>query len=166
MVSRILPVIVVWFDKKKGRPFAPVLPSPICGPKAGLLAEALGIIDVPCYQIPAEDLLYELVRKNRYILVVNIVGITLRPGGTISELWNQHRELAERVIAEILDIQEWLCRQKLPRERLIAGMLAGFEGDPNHVCMGRSARERLRRALRYAEEAGIPTPTLQAIAKA
>jgi len=156
-------VIVVWFDKKKGRPFVPVLPTPVAGPRAGLIVQSLEAIEVPCHAIPDEELLYELVRKNLYILTINIAG--LRTGGTVSELWERHRELAEKTAGEILDIQEWLTQTRLPRERLMAGMLEGFAGDPNHICTGRTAPVRLRRALDHARAAGIATPTLASIAE-
>lgn len=156
-------VIVVWFDKKKGRPFVSVLPTLVAGPKAELVFRALTRIDVPCRSIPEDELLFEMVRKNLYILTINIAG--LRTGGTVSQLWEQHRSIAQAVASEILDIQEWLAGESLPRERLMRGMLQGFDGDPNHICMGRSAPVRLRRALRIAREAGIDTPTLDAIAR-
>lgn len=155
-------VIVVWFDKKKGRPFVAVLPTPVCGPNAALVTRALGAIEVPCFEIPTEKLLYELVRKNLYILTINIAG--LRTGGTVSDLWFQHRSLAQAVANEILDVQEWLTQTKLQREELMSGMLEGFAGDPQHICTGRTARDRLLRALKYAGEAGIETPALRAIA--
>ncbi len=157
-------VIVVWFDKKKGRPFVAVLPTPVCGPNAHLITHALRAVEVPCLEIPAGELLYELARKNLYILTINIAG--LRTGGTVDELWSQHRALAEAVANEILDVQEWLTQTKLPRARLMAGMLEGFAGDPQHICTGRTARDRLQRALKHAGEAGISTPTLHAIATA
>jgi hypothetical protein len=155
-------VIVVWFDKKKGRPFVPVLPTLAAGPKASLAVQALEAIEVPSREILSDDLLCELVRKNLYILTINIAG--LRTGGTVGELWDHHRPLAEAVAGEILDVQEWLAQCKLPRERLMAGMLEGFAGDPRHICTGRTAPARLRRALKFAREAGIRTPALQEIA--
>jgi hypothetical protein len=155
-------VIVVWFDKKKGRPFVAVLPTPICGPMAPLVTRALRALDVPCREIPAGELFYELVRKNLYILTINIAGI--RTGGTVGDLWAKHRKLAQAVASEILDVQEWLAQVELPRERLMTGMLEGFAGDPQHICMGRTAKERLQRVLQHAREAGIGTPTLQEIA--
>jgi hypothetical protein len=155
-------VIVVWFDKKKGRPFVSVLPTPVAGPGAGLIIRSLRVIDVPCREIPPEELLYEMVRKNLYILTINIAGI--RAGGTVSELWSRHRPLAKGVAGEILDLQEWMAGQPLPRARLMAGMLEGFDGDPKHICMGRSAPVRLKRALRLARSAGIATPWLDDIA--
>jgi len=155
-------VIVVWFDKKKGRPFVSVLPTPAAGPNAGLIFRSLRVIDVPSWEIPDSELLYQMVRKNLYILTINIAGI--RSGGTVSELWQHHRALAAGIAGEVLDLQEWLAGQSLPRERLMAGMLEGFEGDPRHICTGRSAPVRLQRALRYAREAGIATPLMDGIA--
>jgi len=158
-------VIVVWFDKKPGRPFVPVQPTPVCGPQASLIVQSLETIKVPCHEIPPGELLYELARKNLYILTINIAGIQMPPGGTVSELWHHHRELAEAVAGEILDIQEWLADTELPRARLMAGMLKGFDGDPRHVCRGRTAPQRLWRSLKLAQAAGIGTPTLQKIAE-
>ncbi len=155
-------VIVVWFDKKKGRPFVAVLPTPVAGPGAALVRRALERIGVPCREMPAEDLLYEMARKNLYILTINIAGI--RAGGTVSELWDRHRALAEGIASEILDIQAWLAGAALPRERLMAGLLEGFAGDPQHICMGRTAPVRLERALRLAREAGLATPWLDGVA--
>jgi len=45
---------------------------------------------VPNWEIPPNELLYELVRKNLYILTINIAG--LKTGGTVGELWGKHRE--------------------------------------------------------------------------
>jgi hypothetical protein len=155
-------VCVVWFDKKKGRPFVAVLPTPVCGPKAGLIVGALRVLDVPSWEIPPEELLYELVRKNLYILTVNLAG--LRTKGTVGELWTHHRALAEAVAGEILAIQEWLAGTELPRDRLLTGLVEGFAGDPEHLCTGRTAPQRLRRVLELAREAGIGTPVLRDIA--
>lgn len=158
-------VIVVWFDKKKGRPFTAVLPTPVCGPDAPLVIHALEAIDVPCDPIPSEHLLYELVRKNLYIFTINIAGMRMAPGGTVCELWGKHRTLTESVAKEILAIQEWLTDVTLPREKLMAGMLEGFFGDPDHICVGRTAPKRLKRILNIAREAGISIPVLQEIAE-
>lgn len=156
-------VIVVWFDKKKGRPFVAVLPTPVAGPQAHRVSQALQAVDVPCYPIAPTELLFELVKKNLYILTINIAGLRLRQFATVGELWRDHRALAEAVAHEILDIQEWLAGTPLPRERLLEGMLKGFDGDPDHICTGRTAPKRLRRALATARTAGLAVPTLTAI---
>jgi hypothetical protein len=156
-------VIVVWFDKKKGRPFVSVLPTVVSGPSADLVVGALQAIDVPCYQAAADQLLFELAKKNLYILTVNIAGLPLPAGTTVGQLWSFHQAEVRSVAREILDLQDWRAETTLPRSRLMDGMLQGFAGDPDHICTGRSARKRLRRVLETARLAGISTPTLAEI---
>jgi len=155
-------VISVWFEKKRGSEPRPILPSPVYGPKAGLVVEALGSLEIPAVPVAeASEMLYEMVRKNLYILTANIAGIVV--GGTVGSLWREHRALAREVASEVLDVQEWLVRESLHRERLVAGMADAFQADPDHACLGREARARLERALRAAGEAGLATPRLRRI---
>jgi hypothetical protein len=155
-------VISVWFEKKKGTDAKPLIASPAAGPGAGLLVRALASIDIPARQVDSGDeLLFELVRKNVYILTTNIAG--LKTGGTVSELWQGHEAFARQVADEVMDIQDWLTGVKHDRARLIAGMLEAFEGDPSHGCTGRSAPARLARALQHADAAGLTVPTLRAL---
>lgn len=155
-------VISVWFEKKKGQDVRVLVPSPAYGPQAGLLVTALKALDIPCYTVAKDDeLLFELVRKNVYILTTNIAGLVA--GGTVSELWRDHEALARQVADEVMDIQAWLTGRELDRERLISGVLEAFDGDPDHKCMGRSAPSRLERALQQADEAGLAVPKLREI---
>ena len=157
-------VIPVWFEKKKGMDAKPLLPSPVFGPAAALIVSALNDIDIPAYALSGEaDLLYELVRKNVYILTTNIAG--MNTGGNVGQLWEDHRGLATAVAEEVMDIQDWLTGLQHDRERLMRGMVEAFEADPVHQCMGRSAPGRLTRALAYADEAGLSVPVLREIAQ-
>jgi hypothetical protein len=151
-------VAVVWFEKKQGRATKVLIPTPIAGPHAVLLVDALTTIGIPAEPIPDEDLTDELVAKNLYILTANIAG--LRTGGTVSELWNDHRPLAGAVASEILQIQEWLVGAPVDPDRAIEGMVRAIEGDPDHGTTGRSAPRRLERAIDHARSVGIETPTL------
>lgn len=156
-------VISVWFEKKKGMDYKVLIPSPVFGPKAELIAAALSSIDIPT-TIPAntDELCYELVRKNVYILTTNIAG--LEAGGNVSELWQNHQQLARDVANDVMQLQAWLTNvNSVDNEKLINGMLEAFDGDPEHGCMGRSAPVRLVRALELANKAGIDVPTLQRI---
>jgi ketopantoate reductase len=156
-------VISVWFEKKKGREVKVLIPSPAYGPAAGLLQETLGRIDIPVRILEsADELLLELVIKNVYIITTNCAGLVT--GGTVGELWTNHRELAENVAREVIQIQAALVGTDLPADDLIKGMLAAFEGDPDHGCTGRSAPARLARALQQAEAHGIAVPELRKIA--
>lgn len=163
---QLLPTVIsVWFEKKKGMDAKVIIPSPVYGPRSGLIASALEAIDIPTRVLSKEeDLLFELVVKNLYILTSNICG--LKVGGTVGELWKNHESFARTVIGEILALQEWLTGKSFDKEALIQTMLTAFEGDPDHKCMGRSAPARLERALMLASEAGIETPELRAIQSA
>lgn len=155
-------VISVWFEKKKGQDAKVLIPSPAFGPKAELLRNSLGSIDIPVRLLnTADELLFELVRKNVYILTTNIAG--LETNGTVSELWSQHRTLAEQVADEVIQLQEKLTGRNFDRGRLISAMLEAFDGDPEHKCMGRSAPARLQRALQLAEQFHLQLPTLRNI---
>jgi ketopantoate reductase len=156
-------VISVWFEKKKGQDSKVIIPSPAYGPRAKLLARALGTIGIPVRPLKRpRDLLFELVLKNLYILTGNIAG--LRTGGTVSGLWANHRPFAREVAREVIRLQERLTGTRFDHDQLIAAMVKAFEGDPDHRCTGRSAPARLARALKHADQLGIELPTLRAIA--
>ena len=156
-------VISVWFEKKKGQDSRPLIPSPAFGPRAQLLIDALATLDLPARAVAsAEAMRFELVLKNVYILTTNIAG--LRVGGDVGTLWREHEALARAVASDVIDIQEALTGHRFDREALIQGMLAAFDGDPRHPCMGRSAPARLQRALAHADRLGLAVPTLREIA--
>jgi ketopantoate reductase len=108
------------------------------------------------------ELLFELVVKNVYILTTNCAGLVA--GGTVSELWENHRELTDTVAREVIQIQEALSGQAFDADKLIRAMLVAFDGDPEHGCTGRSAPARLARALQQADAAGLAVPRLREIA--
>lgn len=156
-------VISVWFEKKKGQDAKVIIPSPVHGPASGLIADALAEVDIPTHVLASADqLLFQLVVKNLYILTTNIAG--LRVGGTVSELWSQHPDLARAVASDVIDIQEAMTGREFDRTRLLEAMAHAFDGDPDHRCMGRSAPARLQRALEHADHYRLEAPTLRAIA--
>ncbi len=157
-------VMSVWFEKKKGMDYNPLLPSPVYGPEAELIAESLAGIDIPCKVLRTEDeLVFELVFKNVFVFTINIAGLMLEEGATTSTLWQQHQQLALDVAGDVIDLQEHATNQTLSRERLIQGLVAGIEGDPNHKCKGRSATGRLQRALEMADKSDLKIPAIRDI---
>ncbi|MDG6778198.1 hypothetical protein QCB44_05710 [Thiomicrorhabdus sp. zzn3] len=158
-------VISVWFEKKKGMDSKIVLPSPIYGPHARLVFDALASLEIPSYLVDSEDeLAYELVRKNLYILTTNIAGLEV--GGNVEGLMNQHADVMNAVAADVIDIQNWLTGVENDRQRLMEGLIEAIHGDLEHGCMGRSAPARLTRALGFADQAGLAVPKLREIADA
>lgn len=158
-------VISVWFEKKQPNDYKVIIPSPVYGPCAALVADALATLNIPTKLCAdADELLAELILKNLYILTTNVCG--LKVGGTVGELWAGHQDFARAVANEVLDIQFRLAAREFPREPLIAAMQQAFDGDPQHKCMGRSAPARLERALAQAAELGVTVETLQQISLA
>lgn len=157
-------VAVVWFEKKRDKPLHVVLPTVTSGPHAARLTEALTALDIPVRQIESDGLLFELVKKNLYILTSNVAGLEV--GGTVGELWDGHHDLARDVSAEVIAIQAWRAGEPLPQRELLEGMARAFAADPEHACTGRSAPGRLRRLLDQAKSAGLRVPTLERIGRA
>jgi ketopantoate reductase len=155
-------VAVVWFEKKRNKPLHEVLPTVTAGPRASVLSDALRALDIGVEEVPQDRLLFELVKKNLYILTANIAG--LETGGTVAELWRDHRDLARDVAAEVLALQAWRAGEALPQRELLEGMVHAFEADPEHGCTGRSAPARLRRALGQAKQAGLSVQALERVA--
>jgi hypothetical protein len=155
-------IISVWFEKKKGQDFKIVVPSPIFGPQADIIQTALAYLEIPTFIVNNnEDLLFELVRKNIYILTTNIAGLEI--GGNVNFLWNENRQLALNVISDILIIQNHLSKQEHDQEQLIESVVKAIHGDLTHQCMGRSAPDRLSRALTYAKQHNLVVTELHRI---
>jgi len=128
-------VISVLFEKKPGTDPRVIIPSPVFGPRSDLLAAAFARLGIPTRILAEPDeLLFELVVKNLYILTTNIAG--LRVGGTVGELWARHREFARRIGDDVIRLQEVLTGRRFEQEALFAAMIEAFEGDPSHECNG------------------------------
>ncbi|NOR52205.1 MAG: hypothetical protein GQ470_06250, partial [Gammaproteobacteria bacterium] len=154
-------VISVWFEKKRGQEYKVIVPSPIFGPNAELVNGALTTLNIPSWIVANdEELLFELVRKNLYILTSNIAGLALPEGATVGELSSDYQQLMQSVSSEILKIQYSLIGKILDSSALLRSMMLAFNGDLNHKCMGRSAPARLKRALKLSQKENITTPTL------
>ncbi len=159
-------VISVWFEKKKGMDYKVLVPSPVYGPRASLLINALASLDIPAWEVTSEkELEFQLVGKNIYILTTNITGLVIRhfKAESVKDMWADYPDLAREVAHDVIDIQEWLTAHQFDREKLIDGMVDVIKSDPTHKCMGRSAPTRLRRAIQQADEAGLAVPRLREI---
>jgi len=75
-------------------------------------------------------------------------------------LYDDHFDLMMEVMSDIIAIQSSLTGTKLIAEDFEKSLRKAFDGDPDHKCMGRSAPQRLQRALELASEFQIDTPVL------
>lgn len=157
-------VAVVWFEKKPGIDTNVIIPSPIAGPGADLLVDALTGSGISSVVVSTDQIVDELIAKNLYILVANIAG--LETGGTVSELWDEHENLAREVGDEVLAIQAYLAGRAVDSDVAYERMLVAFAGDPDHGTTGRSAPRRLARAIDHAHAGRVDVPSLERIARA
>jgi hypothetical protein len=111
--------------------------------------------------VEREQLPFELVSKNLYILVHNVCGLV--GPDTVRALWSEARQLAEQVTAEVLDVQFGALGAKLDTARLSSDLLAAVAADPEHGCAGRTARRRLARLLAQADRLELEVPKLRSI---
>lgn len=156
-------VISVWFEKKKGQDSKVIIPSPVFGRHAQQVADALASIDISTKVLDSESaLLQELVLKNVYILTTNIAGLEV--GGNVGQLWDEHKIVAESVALDVIRLQEALTGQALDHQAIIDSMVDAFNGDREHMCMGRSAPVRLQRALMLAKQYDLSLSMLERIA--
>lgn len=159
-------VLVVWFEKKAGRTTKVVQATEVAGPHAALFARALAAMDLPATVLADDTLAAALVVKNLYIVGSNVLGLAV--GGTTGELATTHRARSEALLREVLAIERSRLSPEdaasLDDEALLARTFAAFLADPAHGTVGRTARERLERALVRARGAGLATPELAAIA--
>ena len=153
----------IWFEKKPGKPVKPLISSPVHGPRADALVAAMQSLDIPAHRVDdADEMLEELAIKNVYILTTNIAGLVT--GGDVEDLWTNHQQLARDIARDVIALQEAKVGRTFDHERLIEGMVKGFDGDPRHQCMGRSAPQRLERALAQANELNVPVPHIADVA--
>ncbi|GAB4208525.1 MAG: hypothetical protein OHK0013_27070 [Sandaracinaceae bacterium] len=159
-------VLVVWFEKKAGRPAQVVRTTPVAGPHAELFVRAMAAMDLPAEAIAPSALVAELVVKNLYIVGANVLG--LRYGGTTGALATEHRIEAEAVLREVLAIERARLSiedaRGLDDDALLARTFEAFLADPAHGTLGRTAKERLARALARGRAAGVAMPALEELA--
>jgi hypothetical protein len=157
-------VISVWFEKKQGIDSKVLISSPTYGIKAQILVKSLALIDIPAHTLTNKnELLFELVVKNLYILTTNIAGLSIEQGANVDNLRKNHQPLMRDVIKDILTLQTHLTGKTFDKLALEKSMIKAFEGDLKHKCMGRSALARLDRALQLANKFSLKMPTLQKI---
>jgi ketopantoate reductase len=155
-------VVTVWFEKRKGKAPDAYFPSMIYGPQADLIADVFDKLNLPYELIKDEqELIFELVRKNLYLISKNIVGLVLE--GTVGETWVQNRELFENVADEVFLIQCDLVGVNLDKQRLFSRLAKDIETLPDAGTTGSAAVARLERMLQHAASAALDVPTLQEI---
>jgi ketopantoate reductase len=157
-------VIVVRFEKKFRKPVKPLFASPIYGPRADLVAKSLEALEIPVKILDnEEELVSALVMKNLYILTTNITGLV--GADTIGGLLEQDRALTEAVFEDVLGLQEALTGMRFEKGSMWRELTEIFQEEPGQASRGRSAPQRLHRAIAEADRIGVTVKTLKRISE-
>jgi len=108
-------------------------------------------------------LTHQLVLKNLYILTANIAGLVVDQN--IGTLIQEHTKLVSAVFDDVLALQESLTGQSFDHTQMWEEVRQIFNAFPEQAAQGRSARERLQRAIQVASEFGIAVPKLRSISE-
>jgi ketopantoate reductase len=154
----------VFFEKKKDRPAKVVLPTPVAGPHAGLLVDALTHAGLAA-EVAREDAIPSvLFEKNLYILVSNLAGLACPPGTTTAQLLDAQGPLTRDVFREVAAVERARLGVPITDDDAWRALERAFRADPDHVASGRSAKARLARTLSRAESRALEVPVLRALA--
>lgn len=153
----------VFFEKKKDRAPKVVLPTPIAGPHAALLVDALTHAGLAA-EVAAESAIPAvLFEKNLYILVSNLAGLACPPGTTTAQLLEAHGPLARDVFRDVVAVERARLGVSISDDDAWRALERAFRADPDHVASGRSAKARLARTLARAESRALEVPMLRAL---
>jgi ketopantoate reductase len=157
-------VAVVWFEKKPGRDVRALVSTPVFGPQAAVIVNALSGLGLPAHvESDLERITFELALKNLYILSMNFSALV--HDTDVGSLWHDHRAFVGQVCDEVLELEGAQMQRTLPALSLKLELERIITADPRHGASGRSARKRLARTLAAARSLGISTPVLDEIAR-
>lgn len=152
-------VLVPWLLKKRGQPQLVARATPVYGPHAALvrtLHEALGI---PATTLDSQGALHQaLVDKYAFIIAINALGV-LRDR-TLG-LWLQEDPVRVRGLArEAALLGAALCESSVDLAQSSTAVVEAMQALSAMSARGRSASERLTRALANATRLGLDVPEL------
>jgi len=157
-------VFVPWLLKKRGTALLVARPTPVYGPHAALVRTLHEVLGLPATTLDTEPQLHQaLVEKYAFILAINALGV-LRDR-TLA-LWLQEDPVRVQALAsEAAALGAALCESAIDRARAAVVVEEGMRALGTMSARGRTASERLARALAHAQRLGIATPELARAAR-
>ena len=152
-------VLVVWLSKKKGRPVEVARPTFAWGRHAQLAVEMHRALDVPAQVLDDEAALHqELVSKFAFILTINALGLAENlPLGAWLE---KDRRRVMSLVDEARLLAEAHLGTSVDAEYVELAVLEAMAALKDYPARGRTAHERIERALRDAAAFGLELPRL------
>jgi len=152
-------VLVPWVLQKRGLPTQVAGPSPYFGRHATLLGELLRELGLPGQHLTDERALMQaLVNKYTFILTINTLGVLV--DRTLGLWLQEDATLIWDICGEATRLGEALAGAQVDAEQARLATELGMRALSNVPARGRTARERVGRAIAYATRLGILVPNL------
>ena len=166
---------VVWFEKKSGRSVKVLQDTKVAGPLGPLVVRALVEVQIGASPVKRSDFVSELAKKNAWILTLNIGGLLVeqrqRSGPvTAGDLLGTHHESIAALARELIEVQARHLEPAMEgpvfdSEALHRAVFDLFRAHPDQLAVGRSAPERLARAVQNARRHDVHAPVLFGMAE-
>jgi ketopantoate reductase len=158
-------VLVPWILQKRGLPTMVARPSPLFGPLADLFAEIFGALSLPHVRAHDEgELAQALVDKYTFILTINALGVSA--DRTLGTWLQEDPALVWDVCEDATRLGQALVEAPIDPARARLACDEGMHALAQIPARGRTARERLLRALAHARRLELSLPALARIAQA
>lgn len=156
-------VFVPWVLQKRGLPTQAARPSPIFGAQAPLLAELLDTLALPHVLLHDQAALTQaLVDKYVFILAINALGLAV--DRTLGMWLQENPTQVWDICEDACVLGEALAGRPIDRAQAHAAAEEGMRGLAQVPARGRTAGERVARALAHAKRFDLLVPHLARIA--
>jgi hypothetical protein len=152
-------VLVPWVLQKRGSPTQVARSTPIFGTQAALLAELLTAISLPYTLLRDEaELIQALVDKYVFVLTINALGLAV--DRTLGMWLQEDPAQVWDVCEDAIQLGEALAGRPIDREQAHAATEEGMRALSLVPARGRTAGERIARALEHARRHDLTLPVL------
>jgi hypothetical protein len=157
-------VFVPWLLKKRGMPLLVARETPVFGRFSALVCELHAALGLPAVALGSERELHRaLVEKYAFIITINALGV-LRDR-TLS-MWLQEDPLRVRALShEAAKLGAELCGSEVDSAACIHAVEEAMRALGAMGARGRTAPERVARALAHGERLGLALPELARVAR-
>lgn len=157
-------VFVPWLLKKRGMPLLIARDTPVFGRFAVLVHELHAALALPTSELTSEEALHQaLIEKYAFIVTINALGV-LRDR-TLAMWLQEDPHLVQALAAETAGLGSALCGAPVDLAACLRAVKQAMHALGAIAARGRSAPERVARALAEGARLGIALPELARVAQ-
>jgi len=156
-------VFVPWLLKKRGMPLMVARATPVHGRFAALVCELHAALDLPSLELTSEAALAQaLIEKYAFIITINALGV-LRDR-TLAMWLQEDPHRVDALASEAAALGATLCGAPVDLAACLRTVKQAMQALGSIAARGRSAPERVARALAEAARLGLTLPELTRVA--